>query len=214
MYNSKSWNWEVVEDNIWNTPSEDSYYYLHRWKNKQYKDFLDLGCGLGRHSILFAENGFNTYSFDLSDYAIEKVREFSEKHKLSINTMVGDILNLPYQDNYFDCLLSYHVISHTDSKGIKIILSEIKRVLKPNGEFLITLCSKNSVNFQNAIYPKIDENTIVKTEEPEKDIPHFYVNYNEIKDLVSMFEIIRIRHIQDFYNENNTWHYFIHGKKK
>lgn len=214
MVKSKEWNWAKVTDNFWNEPSEDVYYYVDRWKKKGYKSFLDLGCGLGRHSILFAENGFDTYSFDLSQYGIESLNEKSMKLGLNIKTAVGDINNLPYDSNMFDCLLAYHVISHTDTQGIRAIISEINRVLKSGGEFFITLCSKNSSSYAQKGYPKIDENTILKTEEPEMNIPHFYSDLNSVKDLLADFELIRIRHIEDIFNETNSWHYFIHGSKR
>lgn len=59
---------------------------------------------LGRHSLLFAENGFNTYSFDLSEYGTNKLRDKSQERNLDINLAVGDILKLPYEDDFFDCL--------------------------------------------------------------------------------------------------------------
>jgi ubiquinone/menaquinone biosynthesis C-methylase UbiE len=139
MVKSKEWNWAKVTENFWNEPSEDVYYYVDRWEKKGYKRFLDLGCGLGRQSILFAENGFETYSFDLSQYGIESLNEKSKELGLNIKTAVGDINSLPYDSNMFDCLLAYHVISHTDTKGIRVIISEISRVLKSGGEFFITL---------------------------------------------------------------------------
>jgi len=214
MINSKSWNWEEVKGEFWNIPSEDVYYYLDRWNKKEFKKFLDLGCGLGRHSILFAQNGFETYSFDLSEYGINFLRQQVENLNLSVNAIVGDIMKLPYKDDYFDCILAYHVISHTDTKGIKKIISELERVLRMDGEFFITLCSKNSPSYSKKGYPKIDENTIVKTDEPEKGIPHFYSDIEDVRSLLSSFEIIRIRHIQDFFDNTSSWHYFIHGKKK
>ena len=36
---------------IWLNPSEESFYIADRWKNLGFKSLLDLGCGLGRHSI-------------------------------------------------------------------------------------------------------------------------------------------------------------------
>lgn len=56
MVESKGWKWEIVEDDknsIWKNPSVESYYLLNRWKTQNKTEFLDLGCGLGRHSILF-----------------------------------------------------------------------------------------------------------------------------------------------------------------
>lgn len=54
MVESKGWNWEIVKDDkvdIWKNPSIESYYLLNRWKSQGKRNFLDLGCGLGRHSI-------------------------------------------------------------------------------------------------------------------------------------------------------------------
>ena len=217
---SKPWYWSKNTQDYWNNPSEESYYLLNRWKNKNYKYFLDLGCGLGRHSLLFATNDFQVNSFDLSDIAVNELITKSKNLGLqNITCTTGDMNKLPYSDNSFDCLLAYHVISHTDSQGIKIIIKEINRVLKNGGEFFLTLCSKNSWSFQEAGYPKHDENTIIKIEDgPENGIPHFYSDENTITDLFSNFRLINIRHIKDvvLYGTalKNSWHYFILGKKE
>ena len=213
MVKSKEWNWATVTDEIWNEPSEDSYYYLHRWMEKKFERFLDLGCGLGRHSILFAKNGFLTDSIDLSPYAVEQLTQKAKEQNLSIKAEVGDIHNLPYEDNRLDCLLAYHVISHTDSEGIIKVISEIRRVLRSGGEFYITLCSKSSPNFTQSKYPKIDENTVIKTEEPEIGIPHYYADLQDIHRLLREFLIFRIRHIEDFFKNTSSRHYYIHGGK-
>ncbi len=96
------------------------------------------------------------------------------------------------------------------------ILSEISRILKPNGEIYLTLCSKETWSFKDAGYPKIDENTVIKTGEgPEKGISHFYVTLQEILKLFSDFEIEKIRHTDDCYfdgKEQNSKHYFILAK--
>jgi ubiquinone/menaquinone biosynthesis C-methylase UbiE len=214
MVKSKEWNWAEVTDNIWNEPSEDVYYYVSRWRKLGFIKFLDLGCGLGRHSILFSENGFDTYSLDLSQVGLDALSSQAEKLGLSITTTLGDINTLPYEDEMFDCLLAYHVISHTDTQGIKVILSEINRVLKSGGEFFITLCSKNSPSYTKKDYLRLDENTIVKTEEPEAGVPHFYSDLDGVKNMLSNFEIIRVRHIEDIYEDTSGWHYFVHGRKK
>lgn len=127
------------------------------------------------------------------------------------------MLKLHYPDNSFDCIFAYHVISHTDTQGMKTILSEIERVLRPNGEIFLSLCSKDTWFFKEAGFPKIDENTIVKTEEgPEKGIPHFYVTIDDVLKLFGKFEMQSIRHVDDCYFEGekrNSKHYFILAKR-
>lgn len=217
MIESKGWNWNLVKEDkncIWKNPSIESYYLLNRWKSQGKTKFLDLGCGLGRHSILFAKNGFNVYSFDISKEAIERTRKWAEEENLKLNYNVGDMLDLPYEDESMDSILCRNVISHTDTEGMKKVIKEIKRVLKKDGECYLTLGSKSTWGFSETNWPIIDENTKLKMEEgPEYNTPHFYADYNLIKKLFSEFKIELINHIEDFYEDNDkvysSYHYHV-----
>ena len=214
---TKAWDWDKNKDEIWFTPSEASYFLLNRWKEKGYNRLLDLGCGRGRHSIQFAKSGFNVSSIDLSDVAVNGLNKWAGKEKLSISAALGDMVNLPFADNTFDCLLAYHVISHTDGKGIVRVISEIKRVLKAGGEFYITFCSKNAWSFRDSGYPKLDENTVIKMEDgAEYKVPHFFVDNEDIKGLLKEFRLITVRQVQDLVldgHDYDSWHYFVLGEK-
>jgi 2-polyprenyl-3-methyl-5-hydroxy-6-metoxy-1,4-benzoquinol methylase len=156
MTKSKEWDWQKEISPIWLEPCEESYYYCRRWKKAGKKTVLDLGCGLGRHSILFAKEGFDVTAVDLSEYAVEHLDSWRTREGLDIKTVCCDMKKLPFQDSAFDCLWAYHVISHADTAGIIEIISEIQRVLKPGGETYFTLCSKESKNFREALFPYID----------------------------------------------------------
>jgi len=217
---SKPWDWSKNTQEYWNEPSAESYYLLQRWKDKKFSRFLDLGCGLGRHSLLFANKGFQVNSFDLSSTAINELE--THRNKLGLQNIVcsiGDMRQLPYPDTSFDCLLAYHVISHTNTQGIKTIINEIDRVLTSKGEFYLTLCSKKAWSFQEAGYPKHDDNTVIKIEDgPENGIPHFYSDEDTIKELLTRFKLITVKLVQDIFVNgsplHNSWHYFILGQKE
>lgn len=60
----------------------------------------------------------------------------------------------------------------------------------------------------------IDENTRLKMEKgPEHKTPHFYADYNLIKELFAEFSIELINHIEDFYEEKekvySSYHYHV-----
>ena len=213
----KAWDWDKNNEKIWFVPCEESYYLINRWKEKGFNRFLDLGCGRGRHSIQFAKNGFKVSSIDLSEVAVNGLNEWSYQEGLDISAVVGDMMHLPYKDNTFDCLLAYHVISHTDSKGIVRVISELSRVLKSEGEFFISFCSKNTWSFKEAGYPKLDDNTVIKIEDgAENNVPHFYVDERLIKKLLCNLKLITVRQVQDVVLEGHdyvSWHYFVLGKK-
>lgn len=217
MVKSKGWDWKIVKDDLscpWKIPSIESYYLLNRWENLGFKSFLDLGCGLGRHTVLFASNGFDTYGFDISSDGLNKTKEWLDSLGLKANLVEGDMLSLPYADELFDSILCRNVISHQDTCGVEKIIGELKRVLKPGGECYLTLGSKSTWGFKQTSWPLLDENTRLRVEEgPEYEIPHFYADYDLIKELFKDFKIEFINHIEDFYESNgktySSFHYHV-----
>lgn len=180
---------------------------------KKMPSVLDLGCGLGRHSILFAKEGFRVTAVDISPEAVDYLRKWEKQEHLTITSTCADIKHLPFHDDAFDYIWSYHVISHTDTEGFKQIVSELKRVVKPEGQIFLTLCSKDTWSFTEADFPKIDDNTVLKTELPgEVDVPHFFVNQDDILEYFKEFEVTSIRHVDNCYvngKKQNNKHYFV-----
>lgn len=212
MAESKAWNWKIAEQDAWLNPSEESYYYAEKWKAEGRKAVLDLGCGLGRHSVFFYKKGFEVTACDLSEYGVNHLKEWQKKEGVSFPVVQCDMKKLPFPDNSFDAIYSYHVISHCDSKGIVEILAEIRRVLKPGGEIYFDFCSKESWGFKESGFPKIDENTFVFQGGVEDGIPHYCVDIEDIDRIMTGFTLHRIRHIDDMRTPSGRgggMHYFI-----
>lgn len=222
MINSKAWNWKALDSNeeqVWREPSIESFYLVNRWKSKKMKTFLDLGCGLGRHSIFFAMNDFNVKAFDLSKDAVNSTKEWAESLALEVECKEGDMLNLPYEDNSIDCIYCKNVISHSDTEGVQKIVKEINRVMKTGSECYLTLCSKETWGFKQDSWPLVDENTRIRMEVgPENGIPHFYADYELIQELFKDNKIELVQHIEDYYEANGklntSYHYHILVRKK
>lgn len=212
MIESKAWDWSKNEANYWLIPTMEACYLAEVWKAKGFNKFLDLGCGLGRHSIYFAKKGFEVNSVDLSDYGINHLKKWAKEEKLNIDMSVCDMLNLPYDNDTFDCMIAYNVIYHTDTEGFIRALKEITRVLKSKGELFLTLISKDTWSYQRADqYKRIDNNTILRNEhETEMDVPHFYVDIEDIKKLFVDFDFVKIPVEQAEYNMENTEYFSKH----
>lgn len=219
MTKSKGWDWGMVTGNradFWQTPSIESFYLVERWRELNFKDFLDLGCGLGRHSILFGKNGFEVACFDISEEAISRTKEWASAENLVFDYKIGDMLELPYQDASLDAILCRNVISHTDTEGMKKVVKGLYRVLRPGGECYLTLGSKDTLGWKNTDWPLIDENTKLRQEDgPENNVPHFYADYGLIKELFSEFNIINIYQLEEFHENQaedkvyESWHYHV-----
>ena len=218
---SQGWNWQIVTDDfaeVWKNPAVESFWLLSRWKNQNKKTFLDLGCVLGRHTILFASNGFDVSAFDISEDAIARTSAWAKEQGLNINIKIGDMLNIPFDDTSMDCILCMNVISHTDTNGMYKIADELKRVLRSGGECYLTLGSKETWGFKQN-WPMVDENTKLRDEQgPEYMIPHFYADYDLIYKIFRDFDIVDVRHVGTYYTrdgktyESYHWHVLI--KKK
>jgi len=215
MVQSKGWDWENAEKSFWLKPAEDSFYLANKWREKGYKHILDIGTGLGRHAIFFARQGFEVCAMDISEFGIEHLKTWAANEKLNFEAKTGDMLSLPYPDKSFDCVFACHVISHTDTNGLHKTVSEIERVLRPNGEVFLTFCSKETPEYLDEKADRVDENTILSQDEYELGIPHVHLDLDDIVSLLVKFDIEKVRKIQfcrlDEDNLKAGHHYYVNA---
>jgi ubiquinone/menaquinone biosynthesis C-methylase UbiE len=100
---------------------------------------LDLGCGPGHITIRLAQSApeLKVWALDLAPDMLAIVREKAKQAALSkrVRTCLGDMCELPFPDETFDLVVSQFALHHLPEpeRG----LAEIRRVLKPNGAFII-----------------------------------------------------------------------------
>ncbi len=100
---------------------------------------LDLGCGEGRHAITaYMLEHVHAVGVDLSfsDLKItqERFKNFdSNDSEKNLSIIQANAMILPFADNTFDKVICSEVLEHIPD--YKSVLKEIKRVLKPNGQF-------------------------------------------------------------------------------
>jgi tRNA (uracil-5-)-methyltransferase TRM9 len=102
---------------------------------KEGEKVLDLGCGNGRWYKVFKEKKVDYFGVDNSEKLIEIAKENFPDAKF----FVGDALNLPFSDNFFDKIYSIALLHHIPSEDFRIkVLKEVKRVLRPGGILILT----------------------------------------------------------------------------
>ncbi|MDP2910227.1 MAG: methyltransferase domain-containing protein [bacterium] len=95
---------------------------------------LDLGCGNARFYDFFKEKDIQYFGLDNS----EKLIEIAQQKYPKADFRMGDALNLPFPNNYFDKIYSIAVLHRIPSKELRLqFLNEIKRTLKTNGKLIL-----------------------------------------------------------------------------
>ncbi|MBI1820516.1 MAG: class I SAM-dependent methyltransferase [Nitrospirae bacterium] len=106
---------------------------------------LDMGCGEGRHSALFQENGFISFGVDYQPQALKKallrIREASGEKSGGPYFLAGDIFNLPFSPQNFDVILDYGCLHHIRKRDFKIYLGILLKMLKPGGFYILSCFS-------------------------------------------------------------------------
>jgi len=97
------------------------------------KKVLDDGCGAGRHVMLLAENGYIPYGIDFSESGVDYTRQLLTNRGYTQyveNVICGSCDSLPYENNFYDGLISFGVLYYLDVAAIRQAVKEIYRVLK------------------------------------------------------------------------------------
>jgi len=105
---------------------------------------LDLGCGGGRHVILFAKQGFESYGIDFSKTAVKLAKIDAKDKKVEAHLKVGDVLRLPYKKNTFDIVHDSGCLHHLSKRDWNIYLKNVLKVLKKGGYFKLFAFSDNT----------------------------------------------------------------------
>lgn len=87
---------------------------------------LDLACGLGANALFLARRGFKTHAWDISDVAIDRLKEICQSMSLHIEMQVRDVVTEPPAKNSFEVI----VVSRFLDRRLS---SPIISALKPGG---------------------------------------------------------------------------------
>ena len=115
--------------------SPDIYNILyHSIKYCDERNILDCGAGGRKPPLgLFNYHGFKTRGVEISREKIKTARSFEKEHGILLNIELGDMRNLQYSDESFSCVYSWNSSIHLSKRDTKTAISEMLRVLKPNG---------------------------------------------------------------------------------
>jgi ubiquinone/menaquinone biosynthesis C-methylase UbiE len=130
------------------------YNYEQYWQGRDYEDaaeriallkllptkiktFLDIGGGYGRLlPVILPKSGSTT----LLDYSQENLNRAEELFGNKITLVKGNVYELPFPDNSFDCGMMIRVMHHLEEPQKS--LQEIYRVMAPGSTFILEYANK------------------------------------------------------------------------
>jgi tellurite methyltransferase len=155
----------------WLDPEPDVVALLPELKARGVRRALDLGCGVGRHALLLAEQGLMVEAIDGSAAGLKATRETAQARGLSLGLRQATADALPFDDASFDFVLSWNVIHHGTMGDVGRRLAEIWRVLKPGALYQSTMLPTRNINYGRG--RTIAPDTFV-VDGSERGHPHFY----------------------------------------
>ena len=174
-----------------NEPSIAAVKSLNFFKGKK---IVELGAGLGRDTIFFAQNSIHVEALDYSPSAIKIINEKASKKKLLnfVSTKVFDVRKkLPFDDNSIEACFSHMLYCMALSmQELEYLNSEVHRILKPMGINIYTARHTGDGDFKNGIH--IGEDLY----ENDGFVVHFF-SENKIKKLSNGFDILEIEKFEE-----------------
>lgn len=142
-FRSKKYIWPSDALNNWSRVWEYPYIYYQlnklRLEHNAGTKILDVGSGVTFFTTFLAEKGFDITATDIDPIAekdLTKAIEVIKPQNGKANFKLCSEDSLPFGDNEFDFVTSLSVIEHVNNLNKNI--SEIYRVLKPGGFFILT----------------------------------------------------------------------------
>ncbi len=93
---------------------------------------LDFGCGVGRMSNAWAEQGFQVVGVDIAASMVERA-EALNAYRDRLSFVAYDGGELPFPDNSFDAAATLIVLQHCRPRVQVAALMQLQRVVRPGG---------------------------------------------------------------------------------
>jgi len=157
------------------SPSTAAVKALESFKEKNITSIVELGAGLGRDTIFFAQNSIHVEALDYSKTAIKNITSKAEKLNLTklIKPKLFDVREkLPFENNFIEGCFSHMLYCMAlVSSELEGLNNEIHRILKPGGINIYTVRHTEDGDYKNRFHMEKDgASLVVRVKRGETDI--------------------------------------------
>jgi len=113
---------------------------------------VDVGCGTGKLSLVFASIAKKVIAIDISSKMLKKAREETEKNDIrNIEFRKANCMNLQIGNSSVNIVVSNLVLHHLTDEEKLTTIKEFYRILKPKGKIIIGDIVKSRKDFREEI---------------------------------------------------------------
>jgi SAM-dependent methyltransferase len=151
----------------------DFFKHLRRYEGIRLADLriIDLGCGTGRNSNYFAEEGAHVTGIEIARNALKLAQERAQAVGVRVNYIQGNLGEKSafssFPDASFDVAIDVMSSNSLTEAERAVYLREVARILKPGGKFYTkALCKDGDANAKNLIkmFPGSEHDTYIMPE--------------------------------------------------
>ena len=186
---------EGTEDYFGLEPSEFGQRALDLFRAAGAKDVLELGCGQGRDTWLFAREGLRVIALDYSESGICQMRRRACEMYLDPNVrcVVQDARSgIPLPDASVDAVYSHMFFTmELMEKEVQYILDECLRVLRPGGLNIYSVRNDHDPHFKKGLHRGED-----MWQSPTGFVVHFF-SEQKIRRMAKGYQVVHILEFDD-----------------
>lgn len=216
-------------DDVWKNDSVDNHFkasipqkMLELFEQENVQAILDLGSGDGAIAVDLAKQGRTVYALEISNEGIERTKALAQEAQVSVHIREQDMYQpLPFKDKSLDAVIAFQSLNHNTLSEIEKLFTEITRILKHGGLFIVKTANFNSFNLKDlgeGLYKDshggisctlrfLDKQTYVPQDGLEKGLTHYAFLPEQLTEKTEVLGYTQI------YAEILQWHILAMFKK-
>ena len=195
------WGEESNRD-YWLEPDRVVVELVGRLDRVRVKDVLDLGCGVGRHTLYLAEAGFNVMAVDSSAEALKVMKKQIPEKTVKIKVIEGDYCQDLFPGDSFDFILSYNVLYHGYRETFRKAIRLIHGWLRTGGRLFFTCPTREDDRYGSG------EMAAPHTYRPINSIHsgdiHYFTDEEDIYDFLNEFHDVSVNIDEHYWDNKGT----------
>lgn len=206
-------NWDMYWSNsenfdFWERPAPSMIQLCKTLDPKKRPEVLDLGCGIGRHALVLAKEGFSVTAVDRSKEALQVVEERAKREGLIIKIKEGNYLEPLFKADSFHIIISYNVIYHGTREEFQKALELCSNYLSQEGLLFFTCPSREDGKYGQG--EEVAPHTFISYNSTHPGGVHYFTNEKDILACAKRFSLQSLKKEEKYWTNKGRKEFSSH----